>query len=150
VASKHAVLVATPQLTSSEYPDNQVQIGGDQISYGEGGPVMVGSQVVGKYTSQGVLAYGGKNLGTPCRGTIDDNDHPQAFWLFSVNACGSYGFSDLKILQSGRTEPFGEVTLVSNRKAVKVDKGSAMLLLVGGSGPEEAQAHATPSRGTGQ
>jgi hypothetical protein len=34
VASKTAVLAATPQLTSSEYPDDQVQIGGDQISYG--------------------------------------------------------------------------------------------------------------------
>jgi hypothetical protein len=150
VASKHAVLVATPQLTSSEYLDDQVQIGGDQISYGEGGPVMVGSQVVGKYTSQGVLAYGGQDLGTPCHGTIADNDHPQAFWFFSVNACGSYGFDDLTVFHSGRTAPVGEVTLVSNRKAVKVDKGSAMLLLVGGSGPEETQAHTTLSRGTGQ
>jgi hypothetical protein len=40
--------------------------------------------------------------------------------------------------------------LASNRKAVKVDKGSAMLLRVVGSGPEEAQARPTPSRGTGQ
>jgi hypothetical protein len=150
VASRSVVSAATPELTSSEYADNTIEIGGDQISYGEGGPVIVGSQVVGEYTSQGVLAYVGQDLGTPCRGTIDDNDHPQALWLFSVNACGSYGFSDLKILQSGRTEPFGEVTLASNRKAVKVDKGSAMLLLVGGSGSEEAQAHTTPSRGTGQ
>jgi hypothetical protein len=111
---------------------------------------MVGSQVVGKYTSQGVLAYVGQDLGTPCRGTIDDNAHPQAFWLFSVNACGSYGFSDLKILQSGRTEPLGEITLTSNGKALKVGKGSAMLLRVDGSRPEEAQAHTTLSRGTGQ
>jgi len=151
VASRSAVSAATPELTSIEYADNTIEIGGDQISYGEGGPVMVGPQVVGKYTSQGVLAYVvGQDLGTPCRGTIDDNDHPQAFWLFSVNACGSYGFSDLKILQSGRTEPFGEVTLASNRKAVKVDKGSAMLLLVGGGAPEAAQARMTPSRGTRQ
>jgi hypothetical protein len=56
VASRSEVLAATPPLTSSEYADNQIQIGGDQISYGEGGPVMVGSQVVGRYTSQGVLA----------------------------------------------------------------------------------------------
>jgi hypothetical protein len=150
VASRTAVLAATPQLTSSEYADNQVQIGGEQISYGSDGPVMVGSQVVGKYTSQGVLAYVGEDLGTPCRGTIDDNAHPQAFWLFSVNACGSYGFSDLKILQSGRTEPLGEITLTSNGKALKVGKGSAMLLRVDGSRPEEAQAHTTLSRGTGQ
>ena len=150
VASRSAVLAATPLPTSPDYADDQVQIGGDQISYGSDGPVMVGSQVVGKYTSQGVLAYGGQDLGTPCRGTIDDNDHPQAFWLFSANACGSYGFDGLTVFHSGRTAPVGEITLSSNGKMLKVDKGSAMLLLVGGSGPEQAQAHTTPSRGAGQ
>jgi hypothetical protein len=150
IASRSAVSAATPELTSSEYADNTIEIGGNQISYGEGGPVMVGSQVVGKYTSQGVLANVDQDSGTPSGGTIDGDARPQAFWLFSVNARGAYGFRDLTILQSGRTEPRGEVTLASNRKAVKVDKGSAMLLRVDGSGPEEAQARTTPSRETGQ
>jgi hypothetical protein len=150
VASPHAVLEASPQPSSSEVTDYEVEIGGDQISYGEGEPVMVGSQVVGKYTSHGVLANVDQDLGTPCSVTIDSNAQPQAFWLFSVNACGSYGFGDLKIGQSGLTEPLGEVTLVSSRKAVKVDKGSAMLLRVDGSGPEEAQARTTLSRAPGQ
>jgi hypothetical protein len=44
----------------------------------------------------------------------------------------------------------GEVTLASNRKAVKVDKGSAMLLRVVGSGAGEAQTRTTPFRATGQ
>jgi hypothetical protein len=149
VASRKAVVAATPEPTS-EGSDNQVQIGGDQISYGSGGPVMVGEQVVGKYTSQGVLAYGGQDLGTPCRGTMDDSDHPQAFWLFSVTACGAYGFDGLTVFHSGRTAPVGEVTLSSNGKMLKIDKGSAMLLLVGGSGPEQAEAQTTPSRGAGQ
>jgi len=35
VASTSAVLAATPELTSPDYADNQIQIGGDQISYGE-------------------------------------------------------------------------------------------------------------------
>jgi hypothetical protein len=146
VAAKHAVLAAMPQLTSSEYADNQVQIGGDQISYGNDGLVMVGSQVVGKYTSQGVLAYGGQDLGTPCRGTIVDNDHPQAFWFFSVNACGAYGFGDLTVFHAGRTAPLGEITLSSQSKVLKVDKGSAMLLLVCASGPVETQARTTSSQ----
>src|SRR6202050_880460 len=146
VASEHAVLAATPQLTSSEYADNQVQIGGDQISYGNGGLVMVGSQVVGKYTSQGVLAYGGQDLGTPCRGTIDDNEHPQAFWFFSVTACGAYGFGDLTVFHTGRTAPVGEVTLSSKSKVLKIDKGGAMLLLVGSSGPVETQVSTASSQ----
>ncbi len=149
VASRKAMVAATPELTS-DGPDNQVQIGGDQISYGNDGPVMVGEKVVGKYTSQGVLAYGGHDLGTPCRGTIDDSDHSQAFWLFSINACGAYGFDDLTVFHSGLTAPVGEITLSSNGKMLKIDKGSAMLLLIGGSGPEQAEAHTTPSRGAGQ
>jgi hypothetical protein len=150
VASTSAVLAATPELTSPDYADNQIQIGGDQISYGEDVPVMVGSQIVGKYTSQGVLANVNQDSGTPSGGTIEDNARPQAFWLFSVNARGAYGFRDLTILQSGRTEPIGEVTLASNRKAVKVEKGSAMLLRVEGSGPESVQARTIASRETGQ
>jgi hypothetical protein len=150
VASRSAVRAATPELTSSEYADHQIAIGGDQISYGEGGPVMVGSQVVGRYTSQGVLANVDQNSGTPRGATSDDDARPLAFWLFSVNARGTYGFGDLTILQSGRTEPLGEVTLASNRKVVEVDKGSAMLLRVNGAGPEEAHAHTSLSRGTWQ
>ena len=150
VASRSAVLAATPELTSSEYAEDQIEIGGDQISYGEGGPVMVGSQVVGRYTSQGVLANVDQNSGTPRGATSDDDARPRAFWLFSVNARGTYGFGDLTILQSGRTEPLGEVSLASNRKVVEVDKGSAMLLRVDGTGLEEAHAHTSLSRGTGQ
>jgi len=150
IASRTAVLDATPELTSSEYADNTIEIGGDQISYGEGGPVMVESQVVGKYTSQGVLANVDQDSGTPNGGTTDGDARPQAFWLFSVNARGAYGFRDLTIFQSGRTEPLGEVTLASNRKAVRVDKGSAMLLRVDGSGSESVQARTIPSRETGQ
>jgi hypothetical protein len=89
-------------------------------------------------------------LGTPRGTTIDDDARPQAFWLFSVNARGAYGFGDLTILHSGRAEPLGEVTLASNHKAVKLDKGSAMLLRVDGSGPQVAQARTLPSRETGQ
>jgi len=110
---------------------------------------MVGSQVVGKYTSQGVLANVDQNSAAPSGG-IEDNARPQAFWLFSVNARGAYGFGDLTILQSGRTEPLGEVSLASNRKVVEVDKGSAMLLRVDGTGLGEARAHTSLSRGTGQ
>jgi hypothetical protein len=62
-----------------------------------------------------------------------------------VNARGAYGFRNLTILQSGRTEPLGEVTLASDQEAVKVEKGSAMLLRRDSSGPEDAQARKTDS-----
>jgi len=150
VASTSEVSAAKPELTSSENADNTIEIGGDQVSYGEGEAVMVGPQVVGKYTSQGVLANVDPDSGAPSGGAIDGNSHPQSFWLFSVNASGAYGFGDLKILRSGSTEPLGQVTLTSNRKALNLAKGSAMLLRVDGSGPEETQARATPPRETEQ
>jgi hypothetical protein len=148
VASRSAVLAATPQLTSPDYSDNQIQIGGDQISYGEGGPVMVGELVVGRYTRQGVLAYV-DDSGTPSRDTNNEHAHLQAFWLFSINARGAYGFDDLTIPHSGGIMP-GEVTLTSSRKALKLDKGIAMLLRVDGSGPDAAQALTHSAQGIGQ
>jgi hypothetical protein len=125
---------------------NLIQIGGDQVSYGQDGPAMIGSEVVGKYTGQGVLAYVSQDLGTDCRGTVDGNTRPQAFWFLSVHACGTYGFGDVRILHSGRTEPVGQVTLTSEGKSVKVGKSSAMLLRVDRSGPEQAQDQAIPSQ----
>ena len=119
-----------------------VQIGGDQTSHGEGGPVMLGSQMVGEYTDQGTLAHFTSDLGSECRGVVDHDRRPQAFWLFSVNACGTYGFGDVRLVHSGRTDPVGEVTLISSGKAVKVGRGSAMLLRVDRSGSEGTQARA--------
>ncbi|MGA6986983.1 MAG: hypothetical protein WBZ01_13090 [Terriglobales bacterium] len=95
------------------------RIGGDQVSYG-----------LGTYTSQGVSAGGML---------------PQALWLFSANAFGTYGFGNLQIAHTGLTEPADEVTLTSNRKVLKVGKGSAMLLRVDSSRSEDAKARTTIS-----
>jgi hypothetical protein len=111
-----------------------VQIGGDQVSYGQDGPVALGSEVVGKYTSQGALAYLTADLGTECRSAIDGNNRPQSFWVFSSRACGVYWSGDVKILHAGRTDPVGQITLVSEGKTVSVGKGSGMLLRVDRSG----------------
>jgi hypothetical protein len=112
---------------------NLVQIGGDQTSYGQDGPVILGSQVVGEYTGQGVLT---------------DDTPPQALWLFAADASGTYGLGDIEIIHGGATEPIGEVTLASNRKMLKIVSGSAMLLRVESRGAEEA--HSTASRVTAQ
>jgi len=126
-----------------------VPIGGGQ-AYGQGGPVVVGSQTVGEYTNQGALAHFASDLDSECRGVVAGNGAPQAFWLFSVKACGTYGFGDARIAHAGRTEPVGQVTLISSGKAVKVGKGSAMLLRVNRSGPEKTQARATLAQAVNQ
>ena len=122
-----------------------VQIGGDQVSYGMGGPVMLGSEAVGTYTSQGVLAKTTARVGAECRDRMDSNANPQAFGIFSVNACGTYGLDDAHILRSGNTEGLGEVTLVSHRKSLKIGKGSAMLLQVERNVHDGWQAQAASS-----
>jgi hypothetical protein len=59
----------------------------------------------------------------------DSNDQEQALWVFSTTACGAYGFEDLKILHTGSTAPFGQITLESP-KDILIRGGSGWFLLV--------------------
>jgi hypothetical protein len=105
------------------------QIGGEVV-YRGGGPVANGLRSVGQPTPDGVLARVSAVPGTKCRGNVEGNDHPQALWLFSSDACGAYGFPDLTIIHAGRSSPVGEITLASNHGDVNVRAGSGMLLRV--------------------
>jgi len=106
-----------------------VQVGGEVV-YGKGGEVYNGNRVVGRSTYDGVLAEVNANEDAHCRGPIDGNDRPQAFWVFSSDACGAYGFPYLTINHSGRSDPRGEIVLVSEHGPVKIRSGSGMLLRV--------------------
>jgi hypothetical protein len=108
------------------------QIGGDSV-YGLLGPVMSGkdtSQVVGKSVGDGVLAKVNSKVGTKCRGEVSGNDSPQALWVFSTDACGTYGIEHLKIAHAGRTAPVGTIVLVSEAQNVKLRNGDGLLLRV--------------------
>jgi hypothetical protein len=65
-----------------------------------------------------------------CRAATDGNDQPQALWVFSADACGVYGFSDLNIIHAGRTSPVGQITLGSTSGDFDVRDGSGVLLRV--------------------
>jgi hypothetical protein len=106
-----------------------VQVGGDVV-YGEGGPVTSGNnanQIVGKAVNGGVLSKVRAKQGTKCRGAIGGNDRPQALWVFSSDACGTYGLERISISHAGRTAPIGVIVLVSA-------SGSGSLELPGGAG----------------
>jgi hypothetical protein len=109
------------------------QIGGD-VSYRGGGPVAHGLQVVGKPTADGVLIHPESKFGANCRASIYGNDALQATWVFSADACGLYGFSDLTISHAGRTEPVGQITLASDKGDFDIRSGSGLLLRVNQSG----------------
>lgn len=112
-----------------------VQVGGDVV-YGEGGPVTTGegaNLVVGKAVNGGVLGKVRAKKGTKCRGAIDGNDSPQALWVFSSDACGTYGLEHISIAHAGRTDPTGVIVLVSNSGSLKLPSGAGMLLRVNAS-----------------
>ena len=106
-----------------------VQVGGEVV-YGKGGEVYNGDRVVGRSVYDGVLAQVNAQSGTKCQGPVEGNDRPQAFWVFSSDACGTYGFPSLTISHTGRTDPQGEIVLVSLQGAIKIRSGSGMLLRV--------------------
>ena len=106
-----------------------VQVGGDVV-YRGGGPVMHGSKVVGTPVFDGVLDVVNATTGMKCRGVVDGNDQPQALWVFSSDACGTYGFSEVTIAHAGRTDPVGEIVLTSDQRRLTIPSGSGMLLRV--------------------
>jgi len=109
---------------------NTVQIGGD-IRYGDGGLVRNGhKQKVGKGVFGGVLVHVQANPSAGCEGPIDGDDHLQALWVFSADACGVYGMKGANIAHAGKSDPIGEITLHFEKNDMKLDAGTAMLLRV--------------------
>ncbi len=120
-----------PDRGTSENAWTTQQIGGDMV-YRGGGPVTNAFHVVGKPTPNGVLVRVASKPGAECRGEINGKEHPQALWLFSADACGTYGFSGLTISHAGRTAPMGKITLTATRGHFNVRSGSGLLLRVNG------------------
>lgn len=109
-----------------------VQVGGDVV-YGEGGSVTASAnsdQIVGRKANGGVLGQVRAKEGTKCRGAIDGNEASQALWVFSTDACGTYGLEHMQILHAGRTDPTGVIVLASNSGNLKIVAGIGMLLRV--------------------
>src|SRR3984957_11578562 len=109
-----------------------VQVGGD-IVYGEGGPVTTRddpNDVVGKAVAGGVLAQVRANEAAKCRGATDGNEAPQALWVFSSDACGTYGLEHISIVGAGRSGASGVIVFSSDKANVKIPGGAGMLLRV--------------------
>jgi len=124
-----------PDRGTSENAWTTVQIGGEVV-YRGGGPVANGLRSVGTPAANGVLVHLSADPGTKCRGEIEGNDRLQALWVFSSDARGAYDFPDLTIAHAGRTNPVGEVMLVSDHGDVNVKAGSGMLLRVASQVPQ--------------
>jgi len=118
-----------PDRGTSQYNWTTDQIGGE-VKYRGGGAIARGSDIVGHSVPNGVLVRVSSKPGTKCRGEVDGNDRLQALWVFSSDACGLYDFPDVTLAHAGRTRPFGEIILRSNKGNVNIRAGSGMLLRV--------------------
>lgn len=118
--------------TAGENAWTTVQIGGDVV-YRGGGKVRNRSGVVGKPVENGVIARLDSNSGRGCRND-GAGERPQALWIFSTDACGTYGLQDVTIVRADRDEPdnakIGEITLRSTKGDFEVRNGAGLLLRV--------------------
>jgi hypothetical protein len=113
-------------------PIASTQVGGD-VAYTSGGDVTTrNGAVVGKSANDGVLdqARSDSRQGRDCRGVVDDNKSPQAMWVFSSDACGTYGLSNIRVAHAGKTEPVGVIVLTSEKGQLKLPSDAGMLLRV--------------------
>ena len=107
-----------------------LQVGGDDVVYRGGGPVVSRLGKVGVPVPGGVLVRPRTLPGTPCASELNNDNQLQAFWVFSSDACGVNRLPNLTICHTGRTRPVGEVTLVSSKNRVKLSTGTGLLLRV--------------------
>ena len=56
-------------------------------------------------------------------------DRPQAVWIFSSSACGTYDLGSARIASSGATPPLGNVSISSDRN-LQIRGGSGWLLII--------------------
>jgi hypothetical protein len=134
VAGFMAVLEANTIEGPASQPISTTQVGGD-VAYTEGGSVTTANdsaQVVGRTVKDGVLdeVRANSRQGQVCRGAIDGNNSPEAMWVFSSDACGTYGLSQVRIAHAGRTQPLGVIVLISEKGQLKLPDGTGLLLRV--------------------
>ena len=112
-------------------PENATtrQIGGQQV-YRGGGPVAEGMVAVGQPVAYGILALPMVHPGEPCRAAVGDSSSPQAFWVFSSDACGLFGYGNLRLEHAGRSGPAGVIVFTASHPNVTLQSGSGLLLRV--------------------
>jgi hypothetical protein len=104
---------------------NMALIGGQAAFNGQRIVKSQDGRVVGKVVEPGQIL--GVPMANPERGCggAPPESAAQAFWLFSTDACGAYGFKDLTI--GGNVVTHGQIVLQSPEKIV-VRSGSGLLL----------------------
>jgi hypothetical protein len=114
--------------------ESTTQIGSGDLVYHGGGEVFTApDEVIGKSTQHGVLVELRANPERHCRGAIGPGGAVQALWLFSSDACGVYGYENVRIEHAGRTDPVGTIVFVGDNGKLNIHSQSGLLLRVLGT-----------------
>ena len=105
------------------------QVGGDVVNRGRG-LVTSDAGKVGIWTGTGV--WGKLVNSDDCFGQAN-GDPQQAMWVFSVTACGVYGFPNIKLDSSA---PNGQAVIMSG-KNIDIRSGSGWLLITNAAPPSK-------------
>ena len=105
------------------------QIGGDQVTPSQNEVLSQDGDTVGYLKRGGVYAHLIAANGNSPEG-CDGTDSEQAMGLFSASACGLYGFTDIKLVETGRKDGSSTLSLVSRRHSPQIWKNSVALLEV--------------------
>jgi hypothetical protein len=132
VASMQAVALARQPLNpnggngTTSWDWNMRQIGGQVAFNGQRIVKAQNEEVVGTVVEPGAVV--GIPLPNPARGCAGatNSKAEQAFWLFSTDACGVYGYKDLRLDRSASP---GQITFQSP-KSITVRGGSGWLFLI--------------------
>ena len=110
---------------------NMVQVGGQAVFNGQRIVKSRAGKVVGKVPEPGAVL--GVPMPNPARGCSGESPSTaeQAFWVFSTDACGVYGYKHLTLDRSGNSTS-GQIPLQST-KNITVRGGSGWLLQVNSS-----------------
>jgi hypothetical protein len=101
---------------------NTIQIGGAGVYRGNG-EVVHGDSIVGRATDYGAVTA--NLIAAPEAGCRNGSEREQALWLFSPWSCGTYGYSDLKIMRRGESDGVIELRSPAN---IHLAGGSGWLL----------------------
>jgi hypothetical protein len=124
---------ARPKATDLDPLGTTTQIGGDQVTPSQSEVVSQDGDTVGYRRRGGVYAHLISASGNG-PGSCDASNTEQSMGMFSASACGLYGFTDLTLVGTGKTDETSTLTLVSHRRSPKIWAKSAALLEVVGPG----------------
>ena len=122
-----------PQATDMDPLSTRTQIGGDQVIPSQSEVRSQDDDIVGYNRHGGVYAHLISAVGNgPV--SCDASDTEQSMGHFSASACGLYGYTDVRMLDAGKSGNTSTLTLSARRRSAKIwAKSEALLEVVGDS-----------------